>query len=39
MKRRSTLSKMCELDQRIAYRTNVRSRREETWRGWLGRGF
>jgi hypothetical protein len=19
--------------------TNVRSRRKETWRGWLGRGF
>jgi hypothetical protein len=27
------------LNQRILARTNVRIRRKETWRGWLGRGF
>jgi hypothetical protein len=33
------LSRVGRLDQRMLARTNVRSRRKETWRGWLGRGF
>ena len=33
------LSRVGRLDQRMLVRTNVRCRRKETWRGWLGRGF
>ena len=33
------LSRVGRLDQQMLVRTNVRSRRKETWRGWLGRRF
>jgi hypothetical protein len=33
------LSRVGRLDQRMLARSNVRTRRKETWRGWLGCGF
>jgi hypothetical protein len=35
-RRNSMLRRVGRLDQRMLARTNVRSRRKETWRGWLG---